>query len=65
MREPELIFWIFGFPLLLALGLGIAFRNKSVEATSIAIVSSPGAQEIAAMIQRSPQGPSIRSAGSG
>ncbi len=60
VREPELIFWIFGFPLLLALGLGIAFRNKPVETTSIVIVSNPGAQEIADMIQRSPQGPSIR-----
>ena len=30
-REPEVIFWVFIFPLLLALGLGIAFRNKPVE----------------------------------
>jgi ABC-2 type transport system permease protein len=28
MREPEAIFWIFVFPILLALGLGIAFRNR-------------------------------------
>ena len=27
-REPEVIFWVFVFPLLLALGLGIAFRKK-------------------------------------
>jgi hypothetical protein len=27
-REPEVVFWVFVFPLLLALGLGIAFRNK-------------------------------------
>ena len=27
-REPEVIFWVFVFPLLLALGLGIAFRDK-------------------------------------
>ena len=32
-REPEVIFWIFIFPLLLALGLGIAFRNKPADAT--------------------------------
>src|SRR6202795_4900564 len=60
IREPELIFWIFGFPLLLALGLGIAFRNKPAEVTSIAIVSGPGAQEVANMIRRSPQGSSIK-----
>jgi len=59
-REPEVIFWVFGFPVLLALGLGIAFRNKPVNTTSIAIVSSPGAGEALARIQRSPQKASIR-----
>ena len=28
LREPEAIFWIFIFPILLAIGLGIAFRNR-------------------------------------
>ncbi len=28
VREPEAIFWIFVFPILLAVGLGIAFRNR-------------------------------------
>ena len=27
-REPEAIFWVFVFPILLAAGLGIAFRNR-------------------------------------
>jgi ABC-type multidrug transport system permease subunit len=31
MREPEAVFWTYGFPLLLAIGLGIAFRNRPVE----------------------------------
>ncbi len=31
-REPEVVFWVFVFPLLLALGLGIAFRNKPADA---------------------------------
>ena len=35
-REPEVVFWVFIFPLLLALGLGIAFRNKPGNAASIA-----------------------------
>jgi ABC-2 type transport system permease protein len=59
-REPEVIFWVFGFPILLALGLGIAFRNKPPDATPIAIVSGPRAQETLAMIQRSPQKSLIR-----
>jgi len=36
-REPEVIFWVFVFPLLLALGLGIAFRNKPADITPIAV----------------------------
>jgi ABC-2 type transport system permease protein len=54
-REPEVIFWVFVFPLLLALGLGIAFRNKPADATPIAIISGPGAQATLALLERSPQ----------
>ena len=28
IREPEAVFWVFCFPILLAFGLGIAFRNQ-------------------------------------
>jgi ABC-2 type transport system permease protein len=61
-REPEVIFWVFGFPILLALGLGIAFRNKPADVTSVAIVSGPGAAETLALLQRSAQHASIRTA---
>jgi ABC-2 type transport system permease protein len=57
-REPEVIFWVFGFPLLLALGLGIAFRNKPADVTSIAVVQGPGAQQVMSLIE--PQKSSIR-----
>src|SRR5258708_2494147 len=59
-REPEVIFWVFGFPILLALGLGIAFRNKPADVTSIAIVSGPGAADTLALLERAPQHASIR-----
>src|SRR5260370_7804016 len=54
-REPEVIFWVFVFPLLLALGLGIAFRNKPADATSVVIVAGPRAQDAVALLERSPQ----------
>jgi len=54
-REPEVIFWVFVFPLLLAFGLGIAFRNKPADATSVVIVASPRAQDTVALLERSPQ----------
>ena len=37
-REPEAVFWVFIFPVLLAAGLGIAFRNRAPERTIVAVV---------------------------
>jgi ABC-type multidrug transport system permease subunit len=31
IREPEAVFWVYGFPILMVVALGIAFRNKPVE----------------------------------
>jgi ABC-2 type transport system permease protein len=36
LREPEAIFWIFLFPILLAVGLGIAFRNRPPDVLPVA-----------------------------
>src|SRR5712692_9775851 len=39
VREPEALFWVFVFPILLAAGLGIAFRNRPPDVLSIATVT--------------------------
>jgi len=39
IREPEALFWVFIFPILLAAGLGIAFRNRPAEVLQIAAVT--------------------------
>jgi ABC-type multidrug transport system permease subunit len=39
-REPEAVFWVFIFPVLLAAGLGIAFRNRTAERTGVAVVAA-------------------------
>ncbi len=31
IREPEAVFWVYGFPILMTVGLGIAFRNRPIE----------------------------------
>ncbi len=54
-REPEVVFWVFVFPLLLALGLGIAFRNKPGDAIPVAIVAGSGSQDAQALLTRAPQ----------
>lgn len=39
MREPEALFWVFVFPILLAAGLGIAFRNRPPDVLRVAAVT--------------------------
>jgi ABC-2 type transport system permease protein len=41
-REKGTIFWVFGFPLLMAIALGLAFRSAPPERPRVALVSSPG-----------------------
>ena len=53
-REPEVVFWVFVFPLLLAAGLGIAFRNKPADITSVAIIEGASAQKTLAVLQSAP-----------
>jgi ABC-type multidrug transport system permease subunit len=59
-REPEVVFWVFVFPLLLAAGLGIAFRNKPSDASSVAIVASTGAQQANFLLQQFRQNTSFK-----
>jgi ABC-2 type transport system permease protein len=39
-REPEAIFWIFIFPILLAVGLGIAFRDRPPDVLPVGATSA-------------------------
>src|ERR1700716_2881983 len=43
LREPEAVFWTFAFPVILALGLGIAFRNKPADVVVIGVVTGTAA----------------------
>src|SRR6202790_4576020 len=52
-REPEVVFWVFIFPLLLAAGLGIAFRNKAADGTSGVVIAADGAPRTRAIPQSS------------
>ena len=48
LREPEAIFWIFIFPILLAAGLGIAFRNRPADVLQVGATTSQLTQALAA-----------------
>jgi ABC-2 type transport system permease protein len=47
-REPEAIFWIFVFPILLAVGLGIAFRNRPPDLLQVGATTQQLTQALAA-----------------
>jgi ABC-type multidrug transport system permease subunit len=48
LREPEAIFWIFVFPILLAVGLGIAFRNRPADVLQVGATTAQLTQALAA-----------------
>jgi len=50
LREPEAVFWTYGFPLMLAVGLGIAFRDQPVEIVRVDVQEEAGAREVAAQL---------------
>jgi ABC-type multidrug transport system permease subunit len=52
-REPSTIFWAFVFPIVLAMALGIAFRNKPPEPVWAAVQRGDGAHEVFHALQAS------------
>lgn len=40
LREPEAVFWTFIFPILLASGLGLAFRSRPADVVKVGVLSS-------------------------
>lgn len=39
IRQPEAVFWTFVFPILLAVGLGLAFRSRGADEIKVAVVT--------------------------
>jgi ABC-2 type transport system permease protein len=46
VREPEALFWMLAFPILLTVGLGIAFRNRPAEIVHVAVVGKPASAAV-------------------
>ena len=53
LREPEAVFWTFAFPVLLAVGLGIAFRNKPADIVHVGVVGTAGSDSVVVRLKRS------------
>jgi hypothetical protein len=50
-REPGMIFWVFGFPIVMAVGLGLAFRSQPPEKPAVAVLGpdSPASEAAASV----------------
>jgi ABC-2 type transport system permease protein len=44
-REPEAVFWVCGFPVMMVIALGLAFRNQRVEEIQVDLVGEPALVE--------------------
>lgn len=54
-REPEAIFWVYGFPILMVIALGIAFRNKPVERINVDVIDEAGADKVVEALTADPR----------
>src|SRR5881396_3838289 len=53
-REPEVVFWVYGFPVVLAVGLGIAFRSKEPERPAVDVQQEPYSEQAADLMKHLP-----------
>ena len=53
LREPEAVFWVFAFPVLMALALGIAFRTQGAPKSPIAVEEGPAAVKLVRSLEKS------------
>jgi ABC-2 type transport system permease protein len=54
-REPEALFWVYGFPILLVIGLGVAFRNQPVEQITVDVEAGPAAHDVVEALTAQPR----------
>ena len=47
LREPEAVFWVFAFPVIMTCALGIAFRSRGAEPVIVGVVEQAGDEPIA------------------
>lgn len=52
VREPEALFWVFAFPVLMALVLGFAFRDRPPDPTPVGVAAGPSSAELSAALSR-------------
>src|SRR6187402_2164181 len=52
IREPEAVFWVFAFPVIMTCALGIAFRSRGAEPIIAGVVEQTGADQVVSALER-------------
>lgn len=60
-RQPARIFWVYGFPTVMAVCLGIAFKSRPPETVAVTVVDDPASQRISQALDT----PDARNGGAG
>ena len=51
LREPEAVFWVFGFPVIMTMALGIAFRARTDEPVIVGVERVAGVEAVMAALE--------------
>ncbi len=52
LREPEAVFWVFAFPIIMTCALGIAFRSGGSEPVIVGVVDGPASASVTAALEQ-------------
>lgn len=52
VREPEAVFWVFAFPVIMTCALGIAFRTRGAEPVIAGVEERAGADQVASALEQ-------------
>ena len=50
-RQPARVFWVYGFPTIMAVALGFAFQNRPPAPIAVDLVQKSGADEVKAAVK--------------
>lgn len=50
-RQPARVFWVYGFPTIMAISLGLAFQNRPPAPIEVDVVKKSGADEVIAAVK--------------
>src|SRR5215510_12381205 len=53
VREPEALFWVFAFPIIMAVVLAFAFRDRPPDPVPVGVAAGPAAAELTAALAKS------------